>query len=111
LSHAKRQSTKEHWIEQPEQLPMDTEKEIHSLSAETLALSIVLGNVLCKFAANPALRSAIVRGFDQSADAAQTLAEQFERTASPDHTIKIMRIIEEMRQMVLGNEGKPRDLV
>jgi hypothetical protein len=89
---------------------MDIEKEIHSLAAETLALSIVIGNVLSKLAADPALRSAIVRGFDQSADVAQTVAEQFGRAASPDHTIKTMRIIEEMRQMVLGDE-RPRKLI
>ena len=79
LSNFRRQSTEKYWNKNGEQLAMDTEKEIHSLAAETLALSIVLGNVLSKLAADPALRFAIVRGFDQSADVAQTVAEQFGR--------------------------------
>jgi hypothetical protein len=90
---------------------MDREKEINSLAAETLALSVILGNVLTQLAASPALRPAIVAGFDQSADFAQIIAEQFGKSASPDHTIKAMRIIEEMRQVVLGKEETPRKLV
>ncbi|WP_315740091.1 hypothetical protein [Bradyrhizobium sp. SZCCHNR1093] len=90
---------------------MDTEKEIHSLSAETLALSIVVGNVLSKLALNPTLRQAIAEGFDQSADVAQTLTEHFGASASPDHTVKTIKIVEELRQMVLGKEGPPRHFV
>jgi hypothetical protein len=90
---------------------MDTEKEIRALAAETLALSIVLGNVLSKLAADPSLKAAIVKGFDQSADVADSIAIQFGKTASPDHTVKALKIIEEMRVMVLGNDGKPKKLV
>jgi hypothetical protein len=90
---------------------MDTEKEIHSLSAETLALSIIVGNVLSKLARNASLRPAIVEGFNQAADVADSVAVQFGKSASPEHTIKALRIIEEMRTMVLGNDGKPKNLV
>jgi len=43
---------------------MDTEKEIRALAAETLAFSIILGNVLSKLARDPTLRASIVQGFD-----------------------------------------------
>jgi hypothetical protein len=90
---------------------MDLEKEIHSLAAETLALSIIVGNVLSKLARNPSLRAAIVEGFDQSADVADSIAIQFGKSASPEHTVKALLIIEEMRAMVLGDEGKPKNAV
>jgi len=92
-------------------MTMDIEKEIQSLAAENLALSIIVGAVLSKLARNSSLRAAIVEGFDQSADVAQSVAVQFGKTASPDHTVKALRIIEEMRAMVLGDEGKPKNLV
>jgi hypothetical protein len=87
---------------------MDTEKEINSLAAETLAMSIIIGNVLSKLARNPSLRTAIVEGFDQSADVAESVAVIFGKASSPDHAVKALRIVEEMRAMVLGNEGKPK---
>jgi hypothetical protein len=85
---------------------MDHEKEILALSAETLALSY--GNVLSKLARIPALRPAIVEGFNQSADVADSVAIQFGKSASPDHAVKAIRIVEELRAMVLGDEGKPK---
>jgi hypothetical protein len=90
---------------------MDTEKEIRALAAETLAFSIILGNVLSKLARDPTLRASIVQGFDQSADVADSIAVQFGETASSEHTIKALRIIEEMRAMVLGDDSKPKHLV
>jgi hypothetical protein len=90
---------------------MDTEKEIHALSAETLAFGIIMRSVLSKLARNPSLRATIVEGFDQAADVADSLAVQFGKAASPDHTIKALRIIEETRAMVLGDERKPKNFV
>jgi hypothetical protein len=90
---------------------MDHDKEILALSAETLALGYVVGNVLSTLARIPALRSAIIEGFDQSADVADSVAIQFGKSAAPEHTVKAIRIVEEMRAMVLGNEGKPRHSV
>ncbi len=90
---------------------MDTEKEIHSLSAETLALSIIVGNVLGKLAKIPTLRPAVIEGFDQSLDVAESVAVQFGKAASPEHTMKAMRIIEEMRTVVLGVGDGPKRTV
>jgi hypothetical protein len=72
---------------------MDYDKEINALDAETLAL-------------NPLLRPAIVEGFDQSADEADSVAVRFGKSASSEHTVKAIRIIEEMRAVVLGNGAR-----
>ena len=90
---------------------MDTEKEIQALSAETLAFSLILGNVLGKLAKNPSVREAIAEGFDRAADGAESIAVRLGKSASPEHTVKAMRIIEEMRAAVLGDEGKPKNLI
>jgi hypothetical protein len=90
---------------------LDLENEIHSLAAETLALSIIVGNVLGTLAKNPVLRPAIIDGFNRAADVADSVAVQFGKSASPEHTIKALRIIEEMRTVALGDEGKPKSLV
>jgi hypothetical protein len=90
---------------------MDSEKEIRALAAETLAFSIIVGSVLSKLAKDSSLRVAIVEGFDQAADIADSVAVRFGKTASPEHTVKALSIIEEMRAMVLGDEGKPKNLV
>jgi hypothetical protein len=90
---------------------MEHETEIRSLSAETLATSIVLANLLSRFARIPALRLAIVSCFDQSVDMADDITAELGKSAAPDHTVKVLRIVEEMRSMVLGNGEKPKSLV
>jgi hypothetical protein len=87
---------------------MEHENETRSLSPETLATSIVLANLLSGFARIPALRFAIVTCFDQSVDMAEDMAPMFDKSASPDHTLKVLRLVEEMRAMVLGNARKPK---
>jgi len=57
------------------------------------------------------LRFTITEAFNEAADVAQSVAVQFGKSASPEHTVKALRIIEEMRAMVLGNESKPKNLV
>jgi hypothetical protein len=90
---------------------MEHEEEIRSLSAESLATSIVLANLLSRFARIPALRLAIVTCFDRSVDMADDVTAVLGKSASPDHTVKVLRIVEEMRAMVLGDGGKPKNLV
>lgn len=90
---------------------MEHENEIRSLSAETLAMNIVLANMFSRFARIPALRLAIVVGFDQSVDTAEDITSVFGKSAPPDHMVKTLRLVEEMRAMVLGDGGKPKDLV
>jgi hypothetical protein len=92
-------------------IDMEHETEIRLLSAETLATSIVLANLLSRFARIPALRLAIVSCFDQSVDMADDITAVLGKSAAPDHTVKVLRIVEEMRSMVLGGGEKPKSLV
>ena len=85
----------------------DIEQRIRELEAENLALRIIMGIVLSKLARIPSIRSAIVKGFDQSANVAETVAlTKFGESAAPKHAVEALRIIEEFRVMILGNEGK-----
>lgn len=83
---------------------MDTEKEIYSLHAETLALSIVVVQIFSKLARDPALCPAIVEGFNQSSDIAEQVAIMKGKSSPPEHAVKALRIIEELRAAVLGDE-------
>jgi hypothetical protein len=88
----------------------DLEKEFRALAAENLALSIIVGRVLSRLARDPSLRRAIVEGFDQAADVAQGVAlTELGEPADPQQAVEALRIIEETRAMVLGNEGKPNN--
>jgi hypothetical protein len=87
---------------------VDLEREIRSLSATTLALSIVVNNVFQRLAKDPALREAIKAGFKRAADTAETVAIAVGKTASPEHSVAALRIIEEMRRVALGNEEGPK---
>jgi hypothetical protein len=82
---------------------MEHGKEVCSLSAETLATTIVLANLLSRFARIPALRLAVVTCFDQSVDMAEDISAMLSKSASPDQTVMVLRLVEEMRAMVLGN--------
>jgi hypothetical protein len=89
---------------------MKHEIEIHSQSAETLATSIVLANLLSSFVRIPALRLAIISCFDQSVDMAHDITAVFGKSPSPDRAINVLRLVEEIRSMVLG-DGNPKRLV
>jgi hypothetical protein len=54
------------------------------------------------------LRPAIIEGFDQALDVAQSVAVEFGASVSSDQTVKALKIIEEARAMVLGSEGQPK---
>jgi hypothetical protein len=98
-------------LQTDKEIYMENEKEIRTLSAETLAMNIVLANLFSRFARIPALRLAIVVGFDQSVDMVEDITSMFGKSASPDHMVKALHLVEEMRAMVLGDGGKPKDLV
>jgi|tagenome__1003787_1003787.scaffolds.fasta_scaffold16958909_1 hypothetical protein len=88
---------------------MDHDREIRALAAETLAFSCVLQGVLGSLLrAQPQLRVPISEGFENALGLAQAVAMQFGTSASPEHTVKCVRIIEELRDAILGPPGKPR---
>ena len=51
---------------------------------------------------------AIKLGFDDSASKTEDIAIRFGKAASPDHLVKAIRIVEELRTATLGNHDKPR---
>ena len=82
---------------------MEIEKEIHSLSAETLALTAILGSLLGRLVATDrTMRFNITEAFDQAANHVEGIAIQFGRSAASEHTVKALRIVEELRLTVLG---------
>jgi hypothetical protein len=88
---------------------MNYDAEINSLSAETLAIQAVLANVLREAGkADPILRDAIRLGFDKAASMVEDIAIRLGKAASPDQSVKAIRIVEELRTATLGNPDKPR---
>jgi hypothetical protein len=87
-------------------------QEIVSLHSETLALQVILTNVLGRLrTADPALDGAIAAGLDDAANQVEDIAIHFGKAASPEHTVKAIRIVEELRATVLGNQDKSRSRI
>jgi hypothetical protein len=88
---------------------LEVEKEIHSVSAETLALTVVLGNVLSRLAAaDRTMRFSIAEAFADAANQVEVIAIRFGKSAASEHTVKALRIVEEMRTIVLGTDKPGR---
>jgi hypothetical protein len=49
--------------------------------------------------------------FDHSAKDMEDLAIKLGKSADPKHTVKAIRVVEELRAVVLGNKVKPKDAV
>jgi len=82
---------------------MVDEKQIASLTAETLAVQVVLTNVLLEIGKlDPTLRSAIKRGLSDAADSVENLATRSD-AVSPDLIVKALHVIEEMRAASVGD--------
>src|SRR5262249_21246593 len=88
---------------------MDTDQEIIALHAETLAIQAALTHVLHELSAlDPRFAAAIAKGFDQAARLAEDMAISAGKTVPPEHLVKTVRIIEDMRTATLGRHDKPR---
>jgi hypothetical protein len=88
---------------------MDNEHEIASLAAETLALQVVLTNILHQIAlTNPDLDGMIRLGFDNAANEVENLAITAGKAARPDHLVKALSVVESLRAMTLGDRNKPK---
>ncbi|MFN0191595.1 MAG: hypothetical protein ACKVP5_06410 [Aestuariivirga sp.] len=87
---------------------MDVENEIHSLSGDTLALQTIIAELcLGLVSTNPHLRDTISKVFDNAANHCEDIAIRFGKSASPEHTVKALRVVEEIRTLVLGKQQKP----
>ena len=87
---------------------MDHEREIYGLSAETLAIQRIVACVLSRIAIiNPAFDSAIKLGFNDAASEIENMTFKFGKAASPDHLVKALAIVEQLRTATLGHPDKP----
>ena len=86
---------------------MVDEKQIASLTAETLAMQFLLTNVLLQLGKlDPILQSAIKRGLDNAADGVEDLASHPGAVrVSPDLIAKALRVIEDTRAVLVGDDG------
>ena len=83
--------------------------EIYALSAQTLAFGAIITNVFYQLGkADPRFAAAIRQGFDDAASLVENFAIEKGKAASPEHTVKALRIVEELRAASLGNHDKPR---
>jgi hypothetical protein len=88
---------------------LNIRSEIRYLGAETLALQIALVSVLSGLAkSDPKLAGIIREAFDNAANIAEEAAIRLGKAASPEHTVRALEIIEEMRVTALGSQGKPK---
>ena len=91
---------------------MNCAHEIESLAAETLALQTVLAHILDRIArVDRSLAIAIQQGFDDAASDAEHIAIKLGKSASPNHIVKSLAIIEHLRTATLGNPDKPKHAV
>jgi len=78
---------------------MDHEKEINSLSAETIAIQAVIVHVLRHLAkSGPDLWKAIAAGFDDAASEVENIALQHGAEAKSERTLEALRIVEVTRK-------------
>jgi hypothetical protein len=87
-------------------------EEIESLAAENLALNAILTYALGHLAqSDPKLADAISRSFDQAANVVEDFVIKGGKTIPPEHGVKALRIIEDIRSKTLGDHIKPRRIV
>jgi hypothetical protein len=56
-------------------------------------------------------RLAIVRAFDKAASEIENHAIQAGQSVPPEHLVKALRVVEELRIASLGRSGKPEGIV
>lgn len=83
---------------------MDTEKQINSLSGETLALQAILANLCAELSKiSPAHAAAVDAAFEVAEDEVAHIAIKLGTTASPDHTLRALKIVGGLRAVASGD--------
>jgi len=84
-------------------------KEFYTLAAEPMAIQTIIVNVLGRIGdADPRLRDAIRAGFDDAASQIESLAIKLGKASSPDHAVKALGIVEQLRAATISDHDKPR---
>jgi hypothetical protein len=88
---------------------MDHDREINLLAAETIAIQNILAQVLWRISEiSPDLKNAIRQGFSDATSSVEDSAIRLGKVASPDHLVKAISIVEELRAATLGEKDEPR---
>lgn len=88
---------------------MDIQSTLNGLGAETLALQTMFAKLARNLSELSPAHAQAVRGmFDESSDFLEQFAVIAGKSASPEHTIKAIRIVEEIRSNVVGDPNQPR---
>lgn len=91
---------------------MDIERELHAIAGENMATQFVFTQILFRISKlSPDLSLAIRQGFDDAANIAERWTFKLGTAAPSEHTVKTLKIIEEMRTVVFGNQGEPKHAV
>lgn len=88
---------------------MTDQAEYDALSADVLALRVVVTNVLNRVGAvDPEIARAIAMGFDDAAAFIEELTvKNFGTPAGGEYGLKLLRTIENLRRTTVGYEKKP----
>ena len=86
--------------------------KLMAIHAETLAIQAVLTNVLNELKLlDPILADAVARGFDNAASQVENFAIQAGKTAPPEHLVKALGMIGDLRTASLGRHDEARHIV
>jgi hypothetical protein len=90
----------------------ETAREIRSIHAEMLAFNAIVTQVLYRvLQTDHKLADAISLGFDDAARLVEDIAIKAGKSVPPDHLVKALRVVEELRTATLGNSAKPKHIV
>jgi hypothetical protein len=88
----------DHIREDKMEFTQEIQDDITSLHAENLAFQLILSNVLTRLImADPKLLAIVAAGFDDAASQAEDFAIKLGKSALPDHTVKAIKIVEQLR--------------
>jgi hypothetical protein len=86
---------------------MDHDREIALLHAETFAMQAVMIHLIRELS-RAGLEPAVSAALNGAASQVEDIAIALGKAASPDHMVKAIRVVEEIRAATLGNHDKPR---
>jgi hypothetical protein len=85
------------------------QEQILAISAENLAMQFVLARLLKRISeTSPSLKGPILQAFDDAANAAENIS--IVGGAKSGHLPQTLRIIEQMRLMLVGEDKPKRDI-
>jgi hypothetical protein len=85
-----------------------TRLEVMALAAETRALEVLLTSLCNRLATDQGTRGHVELAFDQALNTAEHVALASGEKAPPEHTERVMRLLEHMRAMALGPGTGPK---